>query len=104
MAATKTLNIRISPERKAALQDLADAFGESLTEFVLKSVYSRVRQAQPEKVPALDPFVLALRRAAAGKRSVLTQAEKAAVNASRESRRKGARSVSVAEAKRRLLS
>lgn len=102
MAATKTLNIRLSPERKAALQDLADAFGESLTEFVLKSVYARVRQEKAPS-PAADPFVVALRAAAQGRRHKLSADEKAAVQKAREARRQGAKTLSVAEARRRLL-
>jgi hypothetical protein len=103
MAATKNLNIRLSPERKAALQELADAFGESLTEFVLKSVYARVRLVTPGAAPAGDPFVLALRAAAKGKRSALAQDEKEAIKTNREARQRGARAISVAEARRQLL-
>lgn len=103
MAATKNINIRLSPERKQALQELADAFGESITEFVMKSVYARVRSVQGAAVSATDPFVLAMRSAAKNGKTALDREERAAINASRQARAKGAKGVSVREARRRLL-
>lgn len=103
MAATKNINIRVSPERKQALQDLAAAFGESITEFVLKSVYARVRSTPAGSMGSMDPFVVAMRAAAKGRQTALTREEKAAVERSRQARARGAKTLSVAEARRRLM-
>ncbi len=50
MGATKNINIRVAPDRKLALQALADAFGESVTEFVMKSVFLRASSEKPKVV------------------------------------------------------
>ena len=101
MAATKNINIRVSPERKQALQDMAAAFGESVTEFVMKSVYARVRSESPSKA-AEDPFVVAMRSAAKGRHAPLSGSERAALERSRSGRAQGSRGMTVTEARKRL--
>lgn len=102
MGATKNINIRVAPDRKLALQTLADAFGESVTEFVMKSVFLRAKYEKPA-TGENDPFVVALRAAATkGPKYKLTKDELAALNASREARARGERGLSVSEAKKLL--
>lgn len=98
MPATKNLNIRISPERKQALQELATAFGESISEFVVNSVLMRV-QHESKVTPQEDPFVRSMRLAAKEKVK-LTEDEWASVEASR-SGNKNAR-LTVAQARKRI--
>ena len=98
MAATENINIRVAPERKAALKELADAFGESVTEFVMKSVFMRVRAENPVR-GAVDPFVVAMRSAAAGHKKALSPSERGAVQRSRSGK---GRRISIDEARKRL--
>jgi uncharacterized protein (DUF1778 family) len=103
MPATENINIRLSPQRKAALQELAAAFGESVTDFLLKSVQVRVR-AEAASTGQEDPFVVALRTAAKSRRQLLTPTEKAAVTRSRQARARGKeRLLGIPEARRRIL-
>lgn len=99
MAATaKFINIRIDGDRKRALQEVAKAYGESLSEFLIKGGYERAR-AFAEKGVQVDPFVVAMRLAAAKAPKVeLTADELNSVIASRKARAAGEKGLTVAEA------
>ncbi len=103
MGATKNINIRVAPDRKLALQALADAFGESVTEFIMKSIFLRAKSEKPAAAKE-DPFVVAMRAAGAGlPKHILTKEERAAVKAYREARKRGERGLSIAEARKLLM-
>jgi hypothetical protein len=102
MPATKNINIRVAPERKQALQEMAQAFGESVTEFVMKSVYMRV-QAETPVAGKADPFVLAMRAVSGSRGKALNAEERESVASSRQARKAGGQTISLAEARKRLL-
>jgi hypothetical protein len=99
MATTaKFINIRIDENRKRALQEVAKAYGESLSEFLIKGGYERAR-AFAETGVKEDPFVVAMRRAASKAPNYeLTEDDLKAVTASRKARAAGEKDLSIPEA------
>lgn len=97
-SAAKFINIRIDGPRKRALQEVARAYGESLSEFLIKGAYERA-QAFARLGTKEDPFVVSMREAAAKAPKVeLSAADQKAVAASRKARAKGVKGLSVGEA------
>ncbi|HTB21871.1 MAG TPA: DUF1778 domain-containing protein [bacterium] len=94
----KFINIRIDENRKRALQEVAKAYGESLSEFLIKGGYERAR-AFAETGLKEDPFVTAMRQAASkGPKYELTEDDLKAVAASRKARARGEKDLTIAEA------
>ena len=99
MATTaKFINIRIEGSRKKALQEVAKAYGESLSEFLIRGGFERA-QAFAKSGVNEDPFVVAMREAASKAPKVeLSAADLKSVAASRKARAKGEKGLTVAEA------
>jgi|SRR5665213_2328729 len=99
MATTaKFINIRIDGDRKHALQEVAKAYGESLSEFLIKGGYERA-QAFASGGLKEDPFVVAMRQAAAkAPKAELMASDLKAVAASRKARARGEKGLSITEA------
>jgi hypothetical protein len=99
MATTaKFINIRIEGRRKKALQEVAKAYGESLSEFLIKGGFERA-QAFAKLGVKEDPFIVSMRQAAAQAPKVdLSAGDLKAIAASRKARAKGEKGLSVSEA------
>jgi len=54
MSKTKLLNIRIDPELKKKAKKLAEADGRSLSNWVIKLISSKVKEAEREQKPGED--------------------------------------------------
>jgi hypothetical protein len=57
---TTTIQMRVKPERKKALQDIAKIFNEDLSTFLMRAAFLRAELGVTPKVDT-DPFVTALK-------------------------------------------
>jgi predicted transcriptional regulator len=87
-----TLTLRISEERKRALQREAEKRHETLTEFILKCTLYRVTQGKQEDWAKDDPFLEALAEASP------LQLSKAQFKAVADARQRPERSIPLSQA------
>jgi uncharacterized protein (DUF1778 family) len=96
--AADIINIRVESARKKALQEVAKACHESLSEFLLNAGFERAKVIAKEGVKE-DPFVVAMREAAAkAPKAVLDAEDLKAIAASRKARARGEKGLTVTEA------
>ena len=96
--AAEIITLRVEGARKKALQEVAKACHESVSEFLLNAGFERAKVIAKEGVKE-DPFVVAMREAAANApKAVLDAEDLKAIAASRKARARGAKGLTVTEA------
>jgi uncharacterized protein (DUF1778 family) len=96
--AAEIINIRVDGARKRALQEVAKACNESLSQFLLNAGFERAKVIAKEGLKE-DPFVVAMREAAAkAPKARLDANDLKAIAASRKGRARGEKSLTVTEA------